>query len=219
MDNIIEVNEKEKDLLFEMARKGKYLGAGVEGTCYLSKDEFGSLEAVKILDKMSDFYHCADNVIMDSTFSLKSFAFPKKVYSQNGEVVSYTARYYNDFLKPNSDGIPFIINTELLKNAISRFIDDLKILSFYGIYLNDLGFNLVFDNYNLVAIDTLNYTYKDHDTFEENIEVLKAALKNIFRYSCEALLDTDINFDEEINRLVEIKNETYIKKYTKTISR
>ena len=216
MNNIIEVNKEEKDELFEIARKGIFLGEGAEGECYLFKNNFGENETLKIIDK--DVRYGINNVILDSTINLKSFAFPKKVYMNDGKVVAYTARYFTDYLKSNNN-VPFIINADLFCNSISRFIDDLRILSAVGIYIYDLDYNLLFDNFNLVAIDTLNYEVRDYDTFDDNIKILKKALKETFRYKTEVILDKNVDFDQTVSDLLSIKDGSYVKKYLKTMSR
>lgn len=218
MNNIIEVNSEEKELLFKIVREKKCIGEDAEGNCYLGKDEFGRLEVIKINDKETR-YGIA-NVLLDSVYNIKSFAFPKKVYLEDGKVVAYTSRYYTDFLKPSPiDGCPFIINSELFKNGLSRFIDDLKYISELGIHINDLSYNLVFDNYNLVAINTLGYEIRDYNTFNENIKTLKEALKETFKYKSNVILDMPFDFDEEVEHLLGMKDGSYIKKYLKNMSR
>ena len=204
MNCTVRLTKEEKDMLFELARGKKYIDKGTEGTCYISKDEAGRLEALKIMDQDKPRHKLCD-VILDSWYNLTSFAFPKNVFVLDGYVVAYTCRFYTDFLKPNKDGVPFIISSELLKNGISRFLDDLVILSKNGIHINGLDTNLVFDNTNLVAIDALGYEYREYNTFEENLEAFKAALKDTFRYKAQVVLDNPIDFDSEVDRLLAIK--------------
>lgn len=204
MNCTVKLNKDEKDLLFEIARGKKYIASGAEGSCYINKDELGRIEVLKIMDQ-TEPSHKLNEVILDSWYNLTSFAFPKKVFVEDGYIVAYTCRFYNDFLKPNSDGVPFIVCSDLLKNGISRFLDDLVKLSELGIHINDLDCNLVFDNYNLVAIDTLGYEYKDYNTFEENLKIFKNALKETFKYEAQVILDHPIDFDSEVDRILDIK--------------
>lgn len=214
MSNIIEVNKEEKELLFKMAKEGIHIGEGAEGNCYLSVNEHGGMEVLKIIDK--DVRYGINNVILDSTINLKSFVFPKKVYMFEGKVIAYTARYYMDYLKSNIIKLkPMVINSDLFNNAVSRFIDELKVLSEFGIHINDLDYNLVFDNYNLVAIDTLGYEVRDYNTFDENIATLKSALKETFRFKSEIILDKKVDFDKEVDRMLVYKSESYMPKHLK----
>ena len=177
--------------------KGVYVGEGSEGKVYrINNDEI--FKKYIYYDKyMLQKYN--KDMLMESDLKLDSFIFPREMHILNkGIVLGYKAKYFpNNMLDPLN--IPDNLNIESLIKARLKFIEDTKVITEYGYYLYELANNLMFDNKNLVAIDTLDYE-KRKVTLEENISIIDYAILTQLHYKFPYINNLG-EFDKEIDKV------------------
>ncbi len=170
MRDIVDLGDREYQSIMSMATTLPVLGEGAEGTCVLGLDGY----AYKIYDGITDYEYDIDDIIMEDEFKLDSFAFPNRLYIYEGELCAYRMRIvYPNLFDLESDKA---IDNDKLFKAIESYIKDLRVISEKGIYTYELPFNLLFDGEHLVGVDTPSYKRLDHNTFIENLDILKYAL-------------------------------------------
>ena len=214
MKNIIELSEKQKKFLLEGLTESKRIDSGAEGDCYLITDG-GTTKVLKIfndsnsIDNRSEDYKVED-IIMESDYKLKSFAFPNTLYVCNGKIIGYTTRYIKkDYFNAYTNESLKDINLAALIKAIKKYIVDLEVISNDGIYTYDLCFNLMFDGKYLVGIDTPSYKREKKNLteldkiaiYKENMKSLKYALINIIKMIALFTQEDSTEYEEAILKL------------------
>lgn len=137
------------------------------------------------------------DVIMDSDYNLDSFIFPSELYVCENEIIGYKAKYFRSDVLESTFGH---INIDALVQAREKFIEDMKALTNDGYYLFDMGYNLLFNNKKLCAIDTLDYFKKNNVKLEENLDMLDKGL--IARLRDHGLCSKNINDTANFNKVI-----------------
>lgn len=174
------------------------IGNSSEGSVYLTKND-------NVLKDISNIYYPMyleknKDVIMSDDLKLDSFIFPDELYVFEDKIIGYIAEYFKCDIFENfiSD-----IDVDALVSARKKFIEDMKVLTDKGYFLFDMGFNTLFDNHKLCAIDTLDYYKKDGVTLEENLNMLDYALITRLRDHnvCNRNTNSDADFDTVIAKI------------------
>lgn len=179
MSSIIDF-KTEKDLRkFLFTKKLSYIAEGSEGKCFASSVDN---DAYKVLFEEDNYFaedYDVEKIITTEDIDLKSFAFPKEIYTINGQIRAYrTKKIDNDLFKFEENFDLYSINFLKLEKAYLKFKKDIISLSKAGIEIYDLCFNLIFDGDNLIAIDTCGYKKVDYDVLQKNIASLDYAIVN-----------------------------------------
>ena len=136
---------------------------------------------------------------MAGDYNVTSYYFPEQLLILDGLIVGYISKYFpNNIIKFKApyNGRIEEINADNLLKAYRMMVKDTKVISRDNIMVYDLAFNLLFDNKNLVAIDTFNY-YKDNiPTLNDNLESLDYALLHELHYH-------DVSFEPNYDKSVE----------------
>lgn len=204
MNNIIsfENSDEFRKFFYEKTVNLFYLlGSGSEGCAYLGLDGYvykylSSGLAINIMPKSSD-------IITANDYELDSFAFPIELYTLNDKVIGYKSKYIkNDLFKePNFNKIDF----DILLDSYYKMLKDIKIISNDNIYMFDFIGNLVFNNQNLVGIDTTAYFKKDDNTYNLNKLILELSIKKVFsNWGYKEELPTD-SFETYIRKLQKLR--------------
>ena len=212
MKNIIELTEREREELIKRFKNIPEIGSGAEGSCYLIKSN-KTKKVLKLYDYDNDYNvidnYKIDDIIMDSDYHLKSFAFPETIFVSNGKLVGYISRFikrdYLDVCKINSLEK---INMKKLLLAIKRYIKDVEVISKDGIYTYELCFNLMFDGEYLIGIDTPSYKKEEGNTLKKNLKTLKYSLSNVFSIMAE---NSNKKSDEYENAVINEINKIVLK--------
>lgn len=154
----------------------KEIGDGSEGVCYTSKVDDEVYKIFRDLDTIEVNKILTTDTIINgiSLGSIDSFVFPNEIYTFNNKVIGYrTKKVVNgEQFNPNN------IEEKILKIAVSKFKNDLILISKFRIRTIDMGANLLFDGKNIFAIDTFNYEISNTNTEAKNLKSFEAALKN-----------------------------------------
>ena len=200
MKNIKEFKDIDEFKRFVRSNVICEFGEGSEGKVYVSKDN----DVIKTMidpiwpKKLEEF----PDIIMADDMKLESFIFPKELYIVDGIIVGYKQdRFYgNIFDGYLSSDILFL---DKLIEARERFLDDTKIITAAGYRLYELPRNILFNNKQLVAIDTLDYI-KEDVTYQENVEIVDyALLLELLEIYPE--IDTNNTFDKEVKKILKLK--------------
>ena len=95
MKKIVEVNSFNEILEYAKKKNLVYVDDGSEGECYLGNDGL----AYKIYYKDSFIndhqFIKVEDIVTEEEYELESFAFPKVLFTVDGEVKCYTSKYIN----------------------------------------------------------------------------------------------------------------------------
>ncbi len=180
MSSIVDF-KTEKDLRkFLFTKKLSYIAEGSEGKCFASSVDNDAYKVLFEEDKYFEEDYEIDKIITTVDIDLESFAFPKEIYTVNGQIRAYrTKKIDNDLFNFEEDFDLYSINFLKLEKAYLKFKKDIISLSKEGIEIYDLCFNLIFDGDNLIAIDTCGYKKVDYDVLQKNIVSLDYAIVNV----------------------------------------
>lgn len=164
-----------------------FLDIGGEGSCYIKND----LVYKVISEDCINFYNISD-IILDNDYNLKHFVFPIDIYcnKEKNELYGYTTRYIKNNLF-NIYGILDDINLDKLVYEYNDMLKDVEVLSKDHIFLFDLPANLIFNNQELVAIDTIAYTKEISNVINQNKKQMLSAIKLVFYFF--------LDLNEEVN--------------------
>ncbi len=197
MSKIIEFNSKKDFKDYSLKEARRKVGGGSEGGVYLTKDK----EVIKIMLNPWEAKHYDDykDIIMEDDLKLNSFIFPKELYIAEGLIVGYKEKYFKDDVF-NIFNTSEDINIDMLIKARNKMIEDTKVITDKGYELFELPRNLMFNNKDLVAIDTLDYKKKKDINLEENIDIIDYS---ILLELSDIYEDIDCNgtFKEEIQKV------------------
>ena len=161
---------------------------------YISRD----YHVIKDIRKDVDYDNLKiSDVIMDSDYNLDSFIFPSELYVANDKIIGYKTNYFKGDVLESTFGR---INIDLLVKAREKFIEDMKVMTDGGYYLYDIGFNILFDNIKMCAIDTLDYYKKNDVTLDENLYMLDKGL--IERLYIHGLCSRNISYTSDFNKVI-----------------
>jgi len=188
--------------------KNNSIGFGGEGECFLGKDNL----AYKVINSDSLLNYDVDSIITKDKYNLSHFAFPIDLYtdSNHEKLYGYSSEYFrNDkFKEVEEEDIDFYL--ECLISSYYKMLDEVKILSKDKIFLFDIINNIIYCNYEIVAIDTLCYFKKKESTYKANKDMLLNAIENEFYF----YFDLDKTFQDEKSIEQIARN---VKKYVKKI--
>ena len=182
MKKIINFYDREDFDNFINFQKIKTIGSGDEGIAYLVNND---LVIKKIINQHYDYDINA--IITNDDFDLKSFAFPIELYAIDNKLVGYSSKYVPSVI--NEDDI-LTIDFDIFMKAYIQIKKDMQILNENKIIVKDLLENIVYNNKDLVAIDTCSYE-KGNGIFYDSIAYLDLAIKY--------LLDNLFNMEEIYN--------------------
>ena len=169
-------NNSDEFQSFIKSLKIKDIGRGSEGNAFLTKDK----KVIKAFGKKDlKTEEAKENIIMVQDYDISSYYFPFKLLIVNGLIAGYISDYFeNNILKFNApyNGRINDIDTDRLLEAYYKIKEDTKILSKDNILIEDLTFNLLFNNKKLGAIDTFGYYKDSNSTLKGNLETLDNAL-------------------------------------------
>ena len=150
-----------------------FLNTGSEGSCYKKNDL-----VYKVLDEDYRDYYDINSIITQNDYDLKHFAFPIDIFTNNKltEIYGYTTKYIPNNLFGRFNAIDSL-NIDNLVNNYYSMLEEVKILSKDRVFLFDIIFNLIYNNRELVAIDTLAYTKQKSNPFKENKSLLLRAVE------------------------------------------
>ena len=179
MSNIVDFKTKKDFRNFLNSKKLSYISEGSEGKCYASTVDNDAYKVFFDEDKYFSVDYDVEKIITTDDIDLKSFAFPKELYTLNGEFKAYkTKKIDNDLFKFEEDFDLYSINFLKLEKAYLQLKKDIISLSKEGIEIYDLCFNLIFDGESLFAIDTCGYKKVEYDVLERNISLLDYSIVN-----------------------------------------
>ena len=174
------------------------IGEGSEGDVYASAGG----KIIKVIssdfrDRQYEDYK--DDIIMADDLQLASFIFPEELYLLHGRIIGYKEERFEDNIFGDNI-VASKVDLKKLIEARKRFIEDAKVMTDMKYRLFELPRNVLFNNKDLVAIDTLDYSKERRITLEENIALLDYAL--LLELSSK-YTDIDCNkpFDEEIQKV------------------
>ena len=178
--------------------KLRRIGSGSEGVAFLTIDG-------KVLKTFNNNFKPRvkeeekDDIIMSQDYNVSSYLFPEQLLILNGLIVGYICEYFPGnvikFSAPYNGRIEDI-DVDNLIGSYHKMVKDTEMISQENILIYDIGFNLLFNNYDLVAIDTFNY-YKDNlSTLDDNLEALDDALLHELHFH-------DIKFKPDYDKSVE----------------
>lgn len=166
--------------------KVNHLGDGSVGTCYLGKD--GLAYKYNNFCMYEKGCYNIDNIITNDQYNLDSFAFPMDIYTDENHDILYgynSKAITNDFFF-SEDGFlnPRIYNTNFDKliECYYNMLKDVEVISKDNIFMYDLINNLLFNNQQLLAIDTINYEKRDDNTFDSNKVLLLDAILSAYDF-------------------------------------
>ena len=152
--------------------KNDYIAKGLEGNIYITRTG----EILK--DIRSNGRKLTSDIIMSSDLELNSFIFPDELYVINDLIMGYKTRLFKGDIFMNNRINSYKkreIDIDALINARKKIIEDIKVLTRKGYNLLELRTNILFNNKELCAIDTLDYE-KDRVKKKKNIEYLDYGL-------------------------------------------
>lgn len=180
MSSIVDFKTEKDFRNFLISKKLSYIAEGSEGKCYASLVDNDAYKVLFDEDKYFEVDYEVEEIITTEDIDLKSFAFPKEIYTINGQIKAYkTKKIDKDFFQFEEDFNLYSINFLKLEKAYLNIKKDVISLSKAGIEIYDLCFNLIFDGENLVGIDTCGYKKVDYDVLEKNIASLDYAIINV----------------------------------------
>ena len=191
----MEFRSKEELIKYLSNYKLVEVGIGTEGKCFKTDNK-----AIKILNNpLKSNYH-KDRIITKKDINLDSFLFPEELYTVNNIVYGYTTEYIEgDIFNKKT---PSKIDELALLKAYKKILEDVKALSKNQILIYDISNNLLFNNKELKAIDTLEYSRKD----DSYAKILYANETNIKKSISNGLINAtgDISFFDQtdINTIV-----------------
>lgn len=209
MKKIIDLQSKEELDAYISDKDIRYIDDGSEGECFLGNDGL----AYKIFydePLINDFKQIdIEDIITESEYPLESFAFPKVIFTINGELKCYTSKFVNNNIfkvRSKESSIELIkhLKSGAFVIAYNRFVEDLEILSNNGIKLFDLCNNILYDGESLTAIDTIYYTKQKGADIDKirtyNMNQFRAAISEEFSFALRILdKECDLRFSSEDN--------------------
>ncbi len=155
------------------------LDSGTEGKCYLAND---GLVYKIIYNHM--FNYKLNQIITKEMCNLKHFAFPIDLFvDKNNDILGYSSEYLKDNIFDEEDYMGlFNIDLDKLKEEYIDMVKDVIFLSLNKIYMQDLQFNLLFNNKELKAIDTLGYKIKEN-VLKENLDLILESIISYFGFN------------------------------------
>ena len=172
-----------------------YIAKGLEGNIYITR----TAEILKDIRSNPRKFFNEDDIIMSSDIKLDSFIFPDELYTVNDFIVGYkTVLFKGDIFMTNRINAykKREIEIDALIEARKKIIEDIKVMTRKGYDLFGLRSNILFNNKELCAIDTLDYK-KDRVKVEKNISYLDSGLIDKL---CEHGLCND--YDSDFERVV-----------------
>jgi len=193
MSKIINFDSKEEFSLYRMSKATKEIGAGSEGVCYLGKD---NVVYKDLTDNDFLIEKAVNEIITSDDINLKSFNFPDVLFACDGKLIGYTDKY----IKNNLFKIELLFRYGIEHIDFDKLIDayyvmrnDAAILADKNIKIYDLSYNIMFDGFNLYAIDTAHYEKVEHPVLEYNLVCVDNAIKAEFYMIAEYVFEEDFN--------------------------
>ena len=175
-DRYLYFNNNDEFKAFIKSLKLKGIGQGSEGNAFLTKDK----KVIKAFGKKGlKAEDIKEDIIMVQDYDLPSYYFPFKLLIVDGLIAGYISDYFeNNILKFNApyNGQIKDVDSDRLLEAYYKIKEDTTILSKDNIVVEDLTFNLLFNNKKLGAIDTFGYYKDSNSTLKGNLETLDNAL-------------------------------------------
>ena len=205
-------NNIEKFNLFISKHKYKKMPFnGSECICYLSEDGFVYKD---FLERNLDFDKCKHRdrmVICEEDVSTNYIIFPMEIYSINGKVVGSKENYFPLDLFHGNYQVDFLkeIDYDMLIDAYYRLLLDVKKISELGIRMNDVDFNILFNNSDLCIVDTYHYFKYGSDCEDYNINLISNAVKRQLEFG----LTLSHERIDEFSEVCKLDVEDYIKVY------
>ena len=204
---IMEFKDQKEFKKFFKSKVYYEIGFGSEGSCYYGKD---GLAYKEIENNYTGISRDIDSIITSEDYNLNFIALPIDIYtdSNHDEIYGYNSRLLRDDILQNTEDFFENICIDKLIDCYYRFIMDVKKFSNDNIYMFELINNLLFNNRQFLAIDTLDYYKKDHNTYDENIDIVLSAIEHPLYFATRDKAFSNSKSIEEIANNV----KKYVKK-------
>lgn len=191
------MNFVSRDHLFSYLTQLLSIGSGSHGECYLDKN---TNKVYKIFNQYVDeldnewkFNFTKENILKFSNIDNNTYIFPFDVISVGDEIVGYICDYVrgDSLFRTN----PLEVNLDNFSNAISNSLNDVQIISSFGVKSFDVTYNTIYGDDGIKIIDCDDYSFSEQDK------------DSLFRTNCD-------NFNYEIiHFLIEGYFDEFISNY------
>ena len=188
--------------------KVKYLGSGIEGSCYLLDDGI----TIKVLFEERTSEDCLKFKDIENP----SFVFARNAGFINGNIVAL----FTEYVEGNSlvKHIPSEQKIITLGEQLQELVNDIKSLSDLNITVKDFHCdNIIYDNEKFTIIDTDGYTCDDKNNEKSNIREIMTKIygtllfqiiryeeirREFISYGKIELLENPLHYSQKLTKLI-----------------